>query len=76
MKRNLSGINPNPIEFVPGDLILTEDIRGRNIFVFLHWLNLTAGHALVVGKFGPEETRFNPEAKYELYWVVQSGPGE
>jgi hypothetical protein len=67
-KRNTSGIWP--LDMIPGDLVLREDFDGRNILLFMGWVDKRHFHALIFDYQGVRSFWFNPKYTSEKWWVI------
>jgi len=70
-RRNTVGINPR--NFLPGDLVLREDLDGRNLCIFLRWCDEEVGRAFIYDHLGHRAFWFEPpqhQRSYEKWWIV------
>jgi len=68
IRRSTTGLNP--INMFPGDLVLREDLEGRNILLFLGWDSKDHGRARIFDFHGDRFFWFDKKSKVDLWWII------
>lgn len=67
-RRSTSGIWP--LDMITGDLVLREDFDGRNILIFMGWVDRNKYHAMIYDYQGYRSFWFNPNYSMEKWWII------